>query len=62
MNRQLGVEDLIEEWLDQTLADKNSILSIDGLRIMTDNADILKQADDYWRAGNPVLAAQQPLE
>ncbi|MGX9991618.1 hypothetical protein ACS4RR_021045 [Rhizobium sp. Z1P35] len=62
LNREMGVEDLIEKWLDQTLSDKFTDLTFAGLKVMTDNADILKTADDNWRWKFPDLAAAQPLD
>ncbi|OWO93223.1 hypothetical protein B5E41_18180 [Rhizobium esperanzae] len=62
LNKELGVEDLIEKWLDQTLTDKFTALSLNGLKVLTDNADILKTTDDNWRRKFPELAAVQPLD
>ncbi|TAV04513.1 hypothetical protein [Rhizobium ruizarguesonis] len=62
LNREMGVEDLIEKWLDETLSDKFTDLTFAGLKVMTDNADVLKTADDNWRRKFPDLAAAQPLD
>lgn len=62
LNRELAVEDIIEKWLDTVLSDRFSELSLAGLKVMTDNADILKTADDNWRRKFPDLAAAQPLD
>ncbi|EJC76914.1 hypothetical protein Rleg10DRAFT_5604 [Rhizobium leguminosarum bv. trifolii WSM2012] len=62
LNKQMGVEDLIEKWLDETLTDKFTALSLNGLKVMTENADILKTADDNWRCKFPALATEQPLD
>lgn len=62
LNKEMGVEELIEQWLDQAMTEKFADLSIAGLTILTDNADILKTADDNWRRKFPDLAAAQPLD
>ncbi|MBB4236381.1 hypothetical protein [Rhizobium esperanzae] len=62
LNRELAVEDIIEKWLDTVLSNKFADLSIAGLKVMTDNADILKTADDNWRRKFPELATAQPLD
>ncbi|TAY50932.1 hypothetical protein [Rhizobium leguminosarum] len=62
LNRELAVEDIIEKWLDTILSDRFLDLRIAGLKVMTDNADILKTADDNWRRKFPDLAAAQPLD
>ncbi|MBX5164790.1 hypothetical protein [Rhizobium sp. NZLR4b] len=62
LNREMGVEDLIDKWLDQTLTDKFADLSLAGLKVLTDNADILKTADNNWRRKFPDLATAQPLD
>lgn len=62
LNRQMNIEDLIEEYLDRILTDRFTDLSLAGLNVMMDNADILKTADDNWRRQFPDRAAAQPLE
>ncbi|SCB59910.1 hypothetical protein GA0061105_108269 [Rhizobium aethiopicum] len=59
LNRELTVENIMEKWLDTVLSDKFTDLSLAGLKVMTDNADILKTADDNWRRKFPELAAAQ---
>lgn len=61
LNQTMAIEDLMEKWLDETLTDKFSELSLAGLKILTDNAEILKTADDNWRRNFPELAAALPL-
>ncbi|TBE02293.1 hypothetical protein [Rhizobium ruizarguesonis] len=61
-SRELAVEDITDKWLDTVLSERFLDLRIDGLKVMTDNADILKTADDNWRRKFPDLAAAQPLD
>lgn len=62
LNKEMQVEDVIDKYLDQNLTDKFTALRLEGLKVMTDNADILKWADDNWRKQFPDRAAAQPLE
>ncbi len=62
LNREMDVEELTDQWLDQTLTDKFADLSIDGLTVLNSNADIIKTADDKWRKKFPERAAAQLLE
>ncbi|MEY9198459.1 hypothetical protein ABIA16_003575 [Sinorhizobium fredii] len=62
LNKEMQVEDAVDKYLDQSLTDKFTALRLEGLKVMTDNADILKTADDNWRRRFPELAAAQPLD
>ncbi|CAN7259349.1 hypothetical protein LJR098_001067 [Rhizobium sp. LjRoot98] len=62
LNKEMDVEELTDQWLDQTLTDKFADLSIDGLTVLNGNADIIKTADDNWRKRFPDRAAAQLLE
>ena len=55
---QSEVEVLIESRIDQFCTD----LSLAGLKLLTDYAEGLKDADIQWRKANPVAAADFPEE
>ncbi|TAW65444.1 hypothetical protein ELI15_14210 [Rhizobium ruizarguesonis] len=62
LNQQMGVEELMDTWLSKTLSDRFTDLTFAGLKVLQDNADILKTADDNWRKKFPTWAAEQPLD
>ena len=58
----LGVDDdLLTKMAQKAVDDHLFPLTLEGLKIMTDNADILKRADDSWRRKFPDLASEQAL-
>ena len=59
---KIEMESAVNELIEHNVKIIADDLLIFATKVLLDNADELKSADDAWRHSNPELAAQQPLD
>jgi len=59
---KIGIRSKTEQFFQQQVLEFCSNLSIDGLKLFTDYAIPLKDANDAWRKAYPELAEKWPSE
>jgi hypothetical protein len=62
LNKELEVEDLTDKLVESLLSDRFTALRLEGLKVLTDNVDILKTADDNWRRKYPEKSKEYPVD